>query len=145
MIKINRKVEYALMVLKHMSDKGHELTSAREIAGLYHTPFDTTAKVMQLMNVSGILHSVKGVKGGYTLARSLSEINYMELSELIEGKSIEMKCSNSEGTCELIGRCNIISPVQKINLQISNFFKNLTLDQLLNNTLVAASENETRA
>lgn len=131
MLKINRKVEYALMVLKHMSDKGHELTSARDIADLYHTPFDTTAKVMQTMNVSGILHSVKGVKGGYTLARPLKSINYMELSELIEGKSIEMKCASSEGTCELMNSCNIISPVQKINFQVSKFFKNLTLDQLL--------------
>lgn len=130
MIKINRKVEYALMVLKHMADKGDELTSAREIADLYHTPFDTTAKVMQIMNVSGILHSVKGVKGGYTLARSLSSINYMELSELIEGKSIEMKCTHNAEACELISSCNIISPVQKINFQVTNFFRKLTLDQL---------------
>lgn len=132
MIKINRKVEYALMVLKHMAEKPSELTSAREIADLYHTPFDTTAKVMQVMNASGILHSVKGMKGGYTLAKNLSEISYMELSEMIEGKSIEMKCASSEGTCELMKSCNIITPVQKINFQVSKFFKNLTLDQLLN-------------
>lgn len=131
MIKINRKVEYALMVLKHMVEKPSELTSAREIADLYHTPFDTTAKVMQVMNASGILHSVKGMKGGYTLAKNLSQISYMELSEMIEGKSIEMKCASSEGTCELMNSCNIITPVQKINFQVSKFFKNLTLDQLL--------------
>lgn len=132
MIKINRKVEYALMCLKHMVDKGAgELTSAREICDLYHTPFDTVSKVMQMMNTAGILHSVKGVKGGYTLAKTLSEITYIELSEVIEGKSFEMKCESSDGPCELMKNCNIISPVQKINLQIAGMLKEMTLDQLL--------------
>ncbi|MFZ4714392.1 MAG: RrF2 family transcriptional regulator [Bacteriovoracaceae bacterium] len=133
MIKINRKVEYALMCLKHMGSlHSEELTSARELCDLYHMPFDTVSKVMQQMNSVQILHSVKGVKGGYTLAKPLSQITYMELSELIEGKSFEMKCeSNHGGPCELINTCNIISPVQKINFHVAGLFKELTLEELL--------------
>ena len=71
MLKINKKVEYALMALKFMADKTHSaipnnqdnevviLTSAREICDEFNTPFDTTAKVMQLMNNHDILKSVK--------------------------------------------------------------------------------------
>ena len=63
MIKINKKVEYALMVLKLMSDRDEtELTSAREVCEMFKTPFDTTSKVMQIMNNAGILSSVQGVK-----------------------------------------------------------------------------------
>ena len=48
MVKINRKVEYALMVLKLMNERSTtELTTAREVCDLFKTPFDTTAKVMQ--------------------------------------------------------------------------------------------------
>lgn len=130
MIKINRKVEYALMVLKLMKDKqAMELTTAREVCDRFDSPFDTTAKVMQQMNGAGILHSIKGVKGGYTLARDLSTISYMELAELIEGKSFMMDCH--EGPCDLYHKCNISQPIKRLNDYIINIFNSLTLNELL--------------
>ncbi len=130
MIKINRKVEYALMVLKLMKEKpAIELTTAREVCDRYETPFDTTAKVMQQMNGAGILHSHKGVKGGYTLARNLSSVSYIELVELIEGKSFMMDCH--EGPCDLIHKCNISQPIKRLNDYLISIFTTLTLNELL--------------
>lgn len=130
MIKINRRVEYALMVLKLMKEKDAvELTTAREVCDRFETPFDTTAKVMQLMNASGILHSHKGVKGGYTLARDLNQISYMELVELIEGKSFMMDCH--EGPCDLLHKCNISQPIKRLNDYLINIFNALSLNELL--------------
>lgn len=130
MIKINRKVEYALMVLKAMKDKNPaDLTTAREVCDAYHTPFDTTAKVMQLMNTAGILKSSKGVKGGYTLAKDLNQVTYLELAELIEGKSFMMDCH--EGPCELMGTCNISQPIRRLNDYLINIFHALSLGEIL--------------
>ncbi|MCM2348893.1 MAG: Rrf2 family transcriptional regulator [Bacteriovoracaceae bacterium] len=130
MIKINRKVEYALMVLKLMKDKdANELTTAREVCDKFETPFDTTAKVMQLMNTAGILHSQKGVKGGYTLSGDLSQVSYMALVEIIEGKSFMMDCH--EGPCELIHQCNIGQPIKRLNDYLINIFNALSLNELL--------------
>lgn len=130
MIKINRKVEYALMVLKLMKEKNQsELTTAREVCDRFDTPFDTTAKVMQQMNGANILHSQKGVKGGYTLSRDLSEVTYMELVELIEGKSFMMDCH--EGPCDLYHKCNISQPIKRLNDYLINIFSTLTLNELL--------------
>lgn len=130
MIKINRKVEYALMALKLMKEKGAgELTTAREVCDQFKTPFDTTAKVMQIMNASGILHSHKGVKGGYSLSRDLSDVTYMELVELIEGKSFMMDCH--EGPCDLFHKCNISQPIKRLNDYLINIFSILTLNELL--------------
>lgn len=130
MIKINRKVEYALMVLKLMKDKGsQDLTTAREVCDSFKTPFDTTAKVMQLMNTAGILHSHKGVKGGYTLARDLTQVSYLELAELIEGKSFMMDCH--DGPCDLFHQCNISLPIKRLNDYLINIFNSLTVAELL--------------
>lgn len=130
MIKINRKVEYALMVLMLMKEKeGQELTTAREVCDRFNTPFDTTAKVMQLMNNAGILHSHKGVKGGYTLARDLMQVSYRELVQLIEGKSFMMDCH--QGPCELIHSCNITQPIKRLNDYLLLIFSSLTIHELL--------------
>lgn len=130
MIKINRKVEYALMVLKLMKDKDpNELTTAREVCDRFETPFDTTAKVMQQMNNAGILHSQKGVKGGYTLSGDLSDVTYMELAELVEGKSFMMDCH--EGPCELLTKCNISLPIKRLNDYLITIFNTISVNELL--------------
>ena len=137
MLKINKKVEYALMALKFMADKNDHtpLVSAREICDVFDTPFDTTAKVMQVMNNHDILKSVKGIKGGYSLNKSLSSITYMELVRMIEGREeIGRVCSNHKGNCELIGKCNISTPVEVLNRKLNSFLENLTLAELLQGT-----------
>lgn len=133
MLKINKKVEYALIGLKYLSDnQAARLISAREICDEFHTPFDTTAKVMQMMNNHGILKSVKGIKGGYTLLKSLDEITYMELVRLIEGKEhIGRVCVGNKGQCELYSTCNIISPVEQLNKKLNQYLETLTLSELL--------------
>lgn len=134
MLKINKKVEYALMALKFMADKNDlaALVSAREICDEFMTPFDTTAKVMQVMNAHDILKSVKGIKGGYSLNKDLGSITYMELVRMIEGREeIGRVCSNHKGTCELLGRCNISTPVENLNKKLNIFLDNLTLAELL--------------
>ena len=130
MLKINRKVEYALMVLKLMSDKNpEELTSAREVCDRFHTPFDTTSKVMQQLNLAGILSSVKGTKGGYSLHHDLSQLSYLQLVELIEGKGFGVDCH--EGQCELMGSCNISGPIKRLNDYVVAIFSSLSVQELL--------------
>ncbi len=130
MLKINKKMEYALIVLKHFqSQPGEDLLTARSICDLYNIPFDTTSKVMQVMNTHNILASIQGVKGGYRVAINLENINYLELSEIIEGKSIEHSCENNN--CSIIDTCNITGPIQKLNEYLVYFFKTLSIKELL--------------
>lgn len=130
MVKINKKVEYALMVLKFMADQtGGELITARDICDKFNIPFDTTAKVMQQMNNVGILHSTKGVKGGYTLKADLERVSYLQLAELVEGKKVAADCQSSN--CSLIETCNITKPISRLNEYLMYFFQDLTLKDLL--------------
>lgn len=152
MLKINKKVEYALMALKFMAEKKSEnasetpLISAREVCDHFHTPFDTTAKVMQVMNNHEILTSVKGIRGGYLLSKGLDQITYMDLVQMIEGKEeIGRICSNHKGTCELIGVCNISTPVENLNRKLNSFLEKLTLEELLQGTSFNTPTTETLA
>jgi Rrf2 family protein len=144
MLKINKKVEYALMALKYMSDhRDLELISAREICDSFTIPFDTTAKVMQTMNNHGILKSVKGIKGGYSLLKPLHEISYMDLVRVVEAKEdIGKTCMSKKGRCELYSKCNIISPVEQLNLKLNIYLETLSLAELLLGTNFNANTKE---
>lgn len=135
MLKVNKKVEYALIALKYISDQNIEkvtsLVSAREICENFDTPFDTTAKVLQIMNNNGILDSIKGIKGGYTLKSNLKDVTYIQLEEMIEGKVINDFCSKQKGVCNLFESCNIVKPVANLNNKVNKMLKAITLHELL--------------
>ncbi len=131
MLKMNKKVEYALIALKSLSDRPGVKTSAREICDEFHIPFDTTSKVMQILNNHGILKSEKGIKGGYVILKSLYEISYSDLVKIIEGKDeFGPECASS-ASCDLISTCNISGPINNLNRMIHQFLNDLTVGDLL--------------
>jgi Rrf2 family protein len=135
MLKITKKIEYALISLKFINDDkdGHELTTAREICSKFNMPFDTTSKVMQAMNNAGILKSEKGTKGGYALAKNLTDVSYMEIVQVVDQKSNDEEfCQSNKGLCDLYSSCNIVKPIDKLNATLNSYLKNLTINQLFN-------------
>tara|TARA_B100000927_G_C16223117_1_gene372307 strand:- start:90 stop:548 length:459 start_codon:yes stop_codon:yes gene_type:complete len=133
MLKITKKIEYALISLKFIWDEKSrdELTTAREVCSKFNLPFDTTSKVMQAMNNAGILKSEKGIKGGYSLEKKLNQISYLELAHTVDPKSNDEEfCQSNKGLCDLYSNCNIIKPIDKLNATLNGYLKNLTIDQL---------------
>ncbi len=125
-----------MIALKYMAtEKGPEsLTSAREICDKFKTPFDTTAKVLQVMNNKGLLSSTKGIKGGYSLKEPLSSITFNELCTMVEGRQdFNRFCESSKGLCDLYDICNIVTPIDALNNKIRTFLDELTLEDLLLN------------
>ncbi|WII70585.1 Rrf2 family transcriptional regulator [Bdellovibrio sp. 22V] len=133
MNKINRKLEYALMALKYMSQKiPGELTSAKEVSDAFHTPFDATARVMQQMaQKGGILRAEYGANGGYQITKDLAKVSIHDLVEVIEGPTALVKCLHKEAPCEIQGTCNIVSPITHLNHRLTDFYKSLSLKELL--------------
>ncbi len=134
MNKLNRKIEYSLMALKHMVQKHPgELTTAKEVSETLRTPFDATARVMQLMASRGLLKSEQGAFGGYQITKDLAKVTMHELIEIIDGPLALVKCLHKEQAepCEIQPTCNIFSPVSILNQKLNNFYQSLNLKDLL--------------
>jgi Rrf2 family protein len=134
MNKINRKVEYALIGLKHMRNKQPgELTTIKEICTAYGCPFDATSRVMQIMSQRGILRSEQGAYGGYQITKDLSRVSLYDLVEMIMGPLGVAKCLHEDGesACEIRGTCNIVSPVIALNRKLAEFYRSVTIAEIL--------------
>lgn len=130
MTKLNRKLEYALMALKLMAHKRQgELTTAKEVVEAVGCPFDATARVMQMMCQHGILKSEHGAHGGYLLVRDLAKVSIFDLMEIILGPRAAAKCL--QGACDLEASCNIMSPVTVLNRKQQEFFRGISVGELL--------------
>ncbi|MBK7889476.1 MAG: Rrf2 family transcriptional regulator [Bdellovibrionales bacterium] len=133
MNRIHRKVEYALIALKHMRSKTPgERTPVKEIVAAYGCPQDVTARVLQALAGKGILISEQGSHGGYMIAKDLGRVSFHELMEIILGPLEVARCLHEEaGLCEIRGTCNIVSPIQNLNRRIGDFYKSLSVAELI--------------
>lgn len=108
-----------------------ELTTAKEVAEQMHISFETTARVLQALSSRGLLKAEYGVGGGYVLARALSEVSLHDLSEMLEGHTTLTKCLGNDEPCEIHSTCNIVSPINNLNKKIQEFYKSVSLDEVL--------------
>lgn len=135
MNKINRKVEYALIALKHMRAKvPGELTTAKELSTVYGAPFDVISRVLQTLGKKGLVRSEQGAHGGYQIAKDLTRVSFFELNEMILGPVSLAKCLHDEPNqppCEIRGRCNIVSPLLTLNRRLVEFYRSLSLVEIL--------------
>ena len=130
MLKLTRKVEYALIALRHMQAlKPRELTSAKEIAEAYGLPQQLLAKTLQQMARDRIIEAVQGPSGGYRILSNLDKISLKDFFEKLEGPLGIMDCY-FDSDCVQIGACNIRVPIQRINENMRNMFSKMSLREV---------------
>ena len=83
--------------------------SATELAAETGVPLPTAQKLMGQLAASGLLSSVRGAGGGFTLAKPGSDISLAEIVEAVEGPIAMTICSGHEGVsdCALDAHCRV--------------------------------------
>ncbi len=128
MLKLGRKVEYALISLLHMAELSDgDLASSREIAKRYHMPPEVLGKVLQALGRSNLVRSIQGVRGGYQLNRPLDNITLGQVIQAIEGPVRLTPCLCETYVCDQEKSCNIKDPVFHFQHQVTQFIFDVSL------------------
>ena len=128
MLNITRKIEYALIAIRHMNNS-KQLCSSREISSNYKIPHEVMAKTLQQLSKIGYLHAIKGPNGGYYVDNAIHKVKLIDFIESIEGPFGLVQCSTNN-TCDLIEFCNIKSPIAKINLNLRKALSEIKLNDV---------------
>jgi len=81
---ISQTVEYALRAVVALAYRGSEPCTAQQISVLTQVPAPYLAKLMQSLVRSGLVHSRRGLHGGFVLAKSPPELTIWDIVEAIE-------------------------------------------------------------
>ena len=130
MLNITKKIEYALIAIRHMNNS-KELCSSRDISSQYNIPHEIMAKTLQQLSKIGYLHAIKGSNGGYYVDKTINKVKLIDFIENIEGPFGIVQCSTNNN-CDLIGLCNIKSPIDKINLNLRKALSEIKLNDVAN-------------
>ncbi len=129
MLKLTRRLEYALIALRHIRQSGNNLCSAKEIAASYMIPQELLAKTLQQMVKLNYIKAVQGPRGGYKIRKGLEKVRMTQFIEELEGPLGMVDC-NINSDCVQIGNCNIRMPINKINDNIRNMFNDIRVGDI---------------
>lgn len=125
--------EYALLSLIVLAKASRPLdtdTLAREL----DISKSFLAKILQSLAREGILHSYKGVNGGFELAQKSSEITMLKVLEAAEGKSPAVfTCAQSKSECasDKATTCSLWPFLHRLQGKVDDFLGGLTLEAIL--------------
>ena len=120
-----------MIALMHLAQHPDRTSwNAREIAESYGIPLELMAKILQKLVQKGFLVSHHGTNGGYSLARSAESIAAAEVIEAIEGPLSLTNCVSDDGLCMQFERCNIKSPLQRLNDSVVQLLTRISIAQM---------------
>ena len=129
MLKLTRKLEYALIALRHMQDQGDTFISAKKISDMYLIPQELLAKTLQQMARLNYIKAAQGPRGGYRIRKGLSEISMTQFMEDLEGPIGIVDC-NINSDCIQLDNCNIRLPIKQINNNIRAIFNEIRVGDI---------------
>jgi Rrf2 family transcriptional regulator, iron-sulfur cluster assembly transcription factor len=92
-IIFSRQCEYGLQAVLYLALKPQgKMTSIRELTKRLDIPYHFVAKILQDLTRKGLLASMKGPAGGFTLAMPAKEITLFHIIEAIDGVGFMHDC-----------------------------------------------------
>ncbi len=133
-MKISTKGRYGLRILLDIAlyRVGDKPRMIREIASNQEISEKYISRLIIELRKTGLVKSVRGVNGGYTLTRKPEDINILDVLEIMEGPVAIVDCAISSGkVCRRKSQCPTQRMWAEINQKIRNAFAAYTLKDLV--------------
>lgn len=96
-MKLSRTAAYAVQAaLQLAEDDGRVPVPCSHLAATGHMPERFLLQILRQLVTHGVLHSTRGVDGGYVLGRKPGEISLLDIIEAVDGP-LQAGCPPSNG------------------------------------------------
>lgn len=131
-MKMSTKGRYgikAMLELALVYDR--EMISVRSIAEKQNISELYLEQIFSMLRREELIKSLRGAKGGYSLARSPREITIKNIMDALEGPISISNCIEKDASCDNLDRCATRVLWVKIRDAIDNIFSSVTLQDII--------------
>ena len=128
-LRISEAASLAMHAMAMLGDNPEQRLSTREIAARLQVSEFHLSKVLQRLVKAGMIHSIRGPKGGFCLNRKADELCLLEVYEAIEGPLGPSKCLLGHPAC--VGESCILGGfIEKVNTELRDYLEGTRLTDL---------------
>jgi Rrf2 family protein len=136
-MRITTWAEYGLISALHLAHRMDEgPVTGRDIATREKLPTDYVEQIMLRLRRAEIVHSTRGARGGYVLARQPSEISVREIIQASELSTFDLHCVShpvDRERCAASGECSIRPVWLLLQKKIDDVLEGVHLSDLMYN------------
>jgi Rrf2 family protein len=115
-----RSAEYAIAAMKYLAEQpAHELRGAHEISSQTGIPLPYLWKVLKDLTESQLLHSFRGARGGYQLAKDARRITLNDVVSAVSQDMLFSGCVLKEAECDPTNPCVLHQHWEKFRRKVS--------------------------
>ena len=130
MLRMSKLTDYGTLVLAQLASNEAGLSTCNAVAEATRLGQPTVSKLLKLLVHARLVVSVRGVQGGYALARPAKSITAAEILDALEGPVAITECSSAAGACDLESHCRVGAAWQRINRSIRTALESVSLADL---------------
>ena len=119
-------------MLELASHYGEGPIELKEIARKENISLKYLEQVINPLRTAGLLKSIRGSKGGYSLAKPPSEICLYDVVETLEGPLNLLECLRDPKVCQKVPSCVTRDIWEEVSEAISKIFYSITLEEMVN-------------
>ena len=131
MLRLSKLTDYATVILSEMAKDNARVHVALEVAQATGIALPTVSKILKTLTRAGVLTSVRGAKGGYSLAREPERISVATVISALEGPIALTECSVSHKGCDQATGCRIQGNWHLINQKVALALESVTLADMI--------------
>ncbi len=132
MIRLSRLADYAVVVMSHFALHDRGLISTQQLSELTTLSVPTVSKILKSLVRQGLLESVRGVHGGYQLAKPATSITVAEIITAVDGPIALTDCADEhKGECGIESLCPVRDGWRRINSAIRHTLEEISLQELI--------------
>lgn len=130
-MQITREADYAMSCILYMAREPEKVFVISEIAKPQYIPESFLAKILQKLVRGGLVKSMRGMKGGFSLAKKPKEINMLDVIESVEGSLAMNVCVKDKSKCNLSNSCPTYTIWVEIRDEVEKKLRQHNFEQLI--------------
>jgi Rrf2 family transcriptional regulator, cysteine metabolism repressor len=132
-MKISTKIRYGTRAILELAVQyGKGPVELREIATKEGISLKYLEQVIIPLRTGGLVKSIRGSRGGYTLAKPPSRIRLSEVVGVLEGPFSLTECLQDPTVCQKVSVCVTRDVWKKVSDAINGILTSITLEEMVN-------------
>ncbi len=128
---LSQTAEYALRALLHLAEMdGNDPTRVEDIATALSVPRNYLSKILHTLTRAGLLDSVRGPGGGFSLAAGSGTTTLLEVIKLFDPLDLQALCFLGRPECRDDDPCPAHGQWREIKTRVLDFVTDTTLADL---------------
>jgi len=141
-MKISTKIRYGSRAMLELASRyGEGPIELKEIAKKENISLKYLEQVINPLRAAGLVKSIRGSKGGYSLAKPPSEICLYNVIETLEGPLNLLECLRDSKVCQKVPSCVTRDIWKEVSEAISKIFYSVTLEDMVNRKIEKEGRN----